>query len=324
VSRRVLVTGCAGFIGSTLTDALLAREVDVRGVDAFTDYYERERKVQNIEAARASPRFELVEADLTVADLRQLLDGVDVVYHLAGQPGVRASWADGFAGYLSNNVTATQRLLEAARSSRTARIVFASSSSIYGNAPSYPVTESTLPRPHSPYGVTKLAAEHLCSLYADNWGLPVVSLRYFSVYGPRQRPDMAFDRFIRAGLTGAPINVFGSGSQVRDFTYVGDVVAATLAAGVSTVPSGTVCNVAGGSSISLLDVLPVIERAVGQQLRVEHQRAEAGDVERTGGSGARARDLLGWAPAVSIDEGLTAQCEWVAAHLSLERRTRGT
>ena len=310
---QALVTGCAGFIGSQLTDALLASGRRVRGVDAFTDYYDPARKRRNVAGALASDRFELVEADLCTTDIVELLDDVDVVFHLAGQPGVRVSWSDGFPLYVAQNVLATQRLLEATREHSVARLVYASSSSIYGNAPRFPVTEADLPRPHSPYGVTKLAAEHLCSLYAENWALPTVSLRYFSVYGPRQRPDMGFARFFDAALAGKPLPIFGSGNQIRDFTYSGDVVAATIAAGVADVEPGTVCNVAGGSSISVRQLIPLLAEIVGTDVAVEHLAAQPGDVDRTGGSIERARALLGWEPRVSLQEGLSAQFAWLGS-----------
>ncbi len=284
-----------------------SRGDDVRGVDSFTDYYDPARKRRNLQRASSDRRFELVEADLVDADLAALLDGVDVVFHLAGQPGVRVSWSDGFPLYVSRNVLATQSLLEAARSADLSRVVYASSSSVYGNAASYPVIETDLPRPHSPYGVTKLAAEHLCSLYAENWGLPTVSLRYFSVYGPRQRPDMGFTRFFAAIDEGRAIPVYGTGEQVRDFTYVGDVVAATIAAATAAVDPGTVCNVAGGSEISVNELVPLLADVTGRPVEVAHEPSQPGDVDRTGGSIDRARALLSWEPEVQLADGLAAQ-----------------
>src|SRR5687768_16907364 len=205
---RSIVTGSAGFIGSHLVDALLNRGDDVLGIDCFTPYYDRAAKRANLEAALASSSFEFIEADLRVADLVELLHDADLIFHQAAQPGVRLSWSEGFAEYVSHNVLATQRLLDAARAVEARRVVYASSSSVYGQAASYPTSEEQLPRPYSPYGVTKLAAEHLCSLYAETWGVPTVSLRYFSVYGPRQRPDMALHRLIKAGLSGEPFPLF--------------------------------------------------------------------------------------------------------------------
>jgi nucleoside-diphosphate-sugar epimerase len=307
---HTLVTGCAGFIGSHLTEAVLARGDRVLGVDAFTDYYEPSRKRENLAEARRDPRFELVEADLGTCDVAALLDGIDVVFHEAGQPGVRVSWADGFATYVERNVLATQRLLEGLLAVPVDRLVYASSSSVYGNAPRFPTSELDLPRPHSPYGVTKLAAEHLCSLYAENWGLPSVSLRYFSVYGPRQRPDMGFSRFLESALARDPIGVYGDGEQVRDFTYVGDVVAATILAGSLDLPAGTVCNIAGGSRTTVNEILGLLGELMGSSVRVEHLPEQPGDVRETGGTIDRAREALGWSPAVSMRDGLQAQLAW--------------
>ena len=228
---KALVTGAAGFIGSTLSAALVDRGIDVIGVDCFTDYYSREVKEDNLARLRQHPKFTFVEAALQTADLESLLDGVTVVYHLAAQAGVRKSWGDDFRIYTTNNVDATQRLLEAVKDRPLSRFVYASSSSVYGDIAAIPMREDVRLQPVSPYGVTKLAAEHLCHLYHVNFGVPAVSLRYFTVYGPRQRPDMGFHRFIRAALTGGAITLFGDGQQTRDFTYVGDAVAATMAAG---------------------------------------------------------------------------------------------
>ena len=228
---KALVTGVAGFIGSTLATALTDRGADVVGADCFTDYYARSIKEQNLAVLRTRPAFRLVEAALQTVDLDDLLDGVTHVFHLAAQAGVRGSWGDQFRTYTTNNVDATQRLLEAVKDRPIERLVYASSSSVYGDVAAIPMREDAYLQPVSPYGVTKLAAEHLCHLYYLNYGVPTVSLRYFTVYGPRQRPDMGFHRFIRADLTGAPISLFGDGEQTRDFTFVADIVAATMAAG---------------------------------------------------------------------------------------------
>jgi UDP-glucuronate 4-epimerase len=310
IPMRALVTGVAGFIGSHLAEALVNAGHAVRGVDCFTPYYELWRKQANLAPLAALRSFEAVEADLRTADLAALLEGVDVVFHLAGQPGVRLSWASGFRDYEEHNILVTQRLLEQAKGVGVRRFVFASSSSVYGNAPSYPTTEADVPRPHSPYGVTKLAAEHLCSLYAENWGVPTVSLRYFTVYGPRQRPDMAMHRFIDAALHGRPVTVFGDGEQVRDFTYVSDVVAANLAAAGGEVPPGTVLNVAGGSAITVNGVLDLLAQLTGRPLTVERQPAQPGDVLMTGGSVERARHAIDWQPDVALPAGLAEQVRW--------------
>jgi UDP-glucuronate 4-epimerase len=303
----VLITGVAGFVGSALARRLVAAGEEVVGVDCLTDYYDPGLKKDNLSTIPADG-FSFVREDVNTADLDSLLAGVSVVFHEAGQPGVRKSWGEDFATYVDANVLATQRLLEAARRSRDLqRLVYASSSSVYGNALSYPTTENDVPRPHSPYGVTKLAAEHLCSLYASNFGVPTVSLRYFTVYGPGQRPDMAFNRFIRATLAGEPIEVFGTGEQVRDFTFVDDVVDANLRAASHDVRPGSMYNVSGGTSISVNEVLDVLSDIAGAPIEVRRGEAVAGDVRQTGGSADKIREELGWEPSVDIVSGLRAQ-----------------
>jgi len=245
---RVVVTGAAGFIGSHLSERLLASGHEVVGIDCFADYYEKARKEQNLEKSRSSDRFYFEPADLVDADLTPLLDGAAVVYHLAGQPGVRPSWGNQFDRYVRDNVIATQRLLEALKDLPIKRFVFAGSSSVYGDAERFPTKETALPRPVSPYGVTKLAAEHLTTLYARNFGLPAVSVRYFTVYGPRQRPDMAFARFMQAMADGDDIEVFGDGEQTREFTYVSDAVDGTIKASTAEVV-GEIFNLGGGSRV---------------------------------------------------------------------------
>jgi nucleoside-diphosphate-sugar epimerase len=305
-----LVTGVAGFVGSTLADALLARGDRVLGVDCFTPYYERAAKEANLADARRADRFELIENDLRTCDIDALLDGVDVVFHQAAQAGVRLSWSDGFADYDGHNILATQRLLEGVKRAGGTKVVYASSSSVYGNAASYPTDEDDLPQPHSPYGVTKLAAEHLCNLYAANWNVPTVSLRYFTVYGPRQRPDMAIHRLLAAALSGASFPLYGDGSAVRDFTYVDDVVSANLAAADHDCPPGTVVNIAGGSSITMSELLALAADVVGEAPTIDRQPSQPGDVARTGGTIDRARRLLDWKPATDLRRGLTAQTAW--------------
>jgi nucleoside-diphosphate-sugar epimerase len=309
---HALVTGAAGFIGSHLTEALVAAGARVRAVDAFTDSYDPAVKRAN--AAQAG--VPVVAADLAVADLDGLLAGVDVVFHLAGQPGVRPSWSSGFSRYLDANVLATQRVLEAVREREGVRVVYASSSSVYGQAPRYPTSEDDLPAPHSPYGVTKLAGEHLCGLYAANHGVDTVALRYFSVYGPRQRPDMGLHRFCEAALDDKPLPLYGTGEQVRDVTYVGDVVAATLAAATAPLPPAAVLNVAGGGAVSVNVLLDLIADLVGRDLRIERLPEQPGDVAATGGTTDRARDLLGWRPRTDLAEGLAAQLAWHQAQRS--------
>lgn len=307
---QALVTGAAGFIGSTLVDHLLTEGHKVRGVECFVPFYAEAEKRANLVAALADPGFELVEADLRDTDLGALLDGVDVVFHLAAQAGVRTSWAAGFEDYVSLNVLATQRLLEACRGRAVDRLVYASSSSVYGQAARYPTDEADLPAPHSPYGVTKLAGEHLCRLYGANHGVPTVSLRYFTVYGPRQRPDMALHRLVEHGLAGTAFPLYGDGSQQREFTFVDDVVRATMAAATAPVRPGSVVNVAGGSETLLSELVDLVGETLGRPVTLDRRPAAAGDVARTGGSTERARRLLDWAPEVELRAGVEAQVTW--------------
>lgn len=308
---RALVTGAAGFIGSHLAQSLLSAGYRVLGVDALTDYYSVESKRRNLAALEGDGAFEFAELDLAACDVGEILRDVDVVFHQAGQPGVRASWAEQFDDYVSRNILTTQRLLDAAKGLTTLRrFVFASSSSVYGEAVRYPTTEADLPRPHSPYGVTKLAAEHLCGLYAGNWSVPTVALRYFTVYGSRQRPDMAMHRLIEASLTGGTFPMYGDGSQVRDFTHVSDIVAANLAAAEAEIPRGSVVNIAGGSSASLAEVISTVEKLVGQAVELGQRPSQAGDVKRTGADTSLARHLLGWEPRTALEDGLREQVEW--------------
>jgi len=311
---RILVTGVAGFIGSTLTERLASDGHDVVGIDNFSDFYDRRIKESNLLHLSQATGFTLVEEDLNKADLHALLDGVDVVYHLAGQPGVRKSWGNEFENYVDANIVATQRLLETIRSSAPSltRFVYASSSSAYGNAERYPTRETDRPQPLSPYGVTKLAGEYLVSLYAANFGVPSISLRYFTVFGPRQRPDMAFNRFISQALSGRALPVHGDGTQIREFTYVDDIVDANVRAGFASVKPGTVVNLSGGAAISVNDVLGLLEKIHGEPLQVIRGTAALGDVFRTGGSTDRAKEILGWEPRVGIEAGLTREYDWLA------------
>jgi UDP-glucuronate 4-epimerase len=308
---RALVTGCAGFIGSQLTDSLLADGHEVLGVDMLLDNYPWGIKLENLAGAREFDGFHFLPLDVSDAELEPLVEDCDVVFHLAAEPGVRSSWGSRFASYERNNVLATQRLLEAVKPWPEKRVVYASSSSVYGDAERLPTGEDTRPQPFSPYGVTKLAAEHLCSLYHGNFGLETVSLRYFSVYGPRQRPDMAFNRFCRAALAGEPLTVFGDGEQTRDFTFVADVVAATRAAAVSRSAPGRTYNVGGGSRVSVNEALELIASFSGRPLDVRYVDRERGDVRDTGAETERARRDLGFRPATSVEEGLCAEFEWV-------------
>jgi UDP-glucuronate 4-epimerase len=308
---RYVVTGSAGFVGSHVCEALLARGDEVDGVDAFTDYYDPAIKRTNTASLARYETFRGFDLDLAGVDLDDVLDGVlagaDAVIHLAAQPGVRLSWSDGFALYVERNIAASQRLLEAARRTCVPRLVLASSSSVYGNATQQPIHEDAPTRPFSPYGVTKLAMEHLASAYAANWGLATVVLRYFTLYGPGQRPDMALHRFIAAVAAGRPVPVYGDGKQVRDFTYVADAAAATLAAVEADVAPASVFNVSGGSPATVRDLLHLVSDHVGRPPIMRHLPAQAGDVLATHGATARARGELGWQPEVSLDDGVKLQ-----------------
>jgi UDP-glucuronate 4-epimerase len=308
---RALVTGCAGFIGSHLAESLLADGHEVVGIDCFTDNYPHAHKQANLAAARDHDRFSFANADLVTVDAERLLDGCDVVFHLAAEPGVRSSWGQRFDRYLRNNVRATQRLLEASAHTPERRIVYASSSSVYGESERLPTPEDAAPQPLSPYGVTKLAAEQLCRLYHANHGVDAVALRFFSVYGPRQRPDMAFRRFCEAAVARAPIDIYGDGRQTRDFTFVGDVVAAARSAAVADGVAGEAYNIGGGSRVSLAAALELLARIAGRPLDIRRHERESGDVQDTGADISRARDALGFTPATDLAAGLRAEFEWV-------------
>ncbi len=302
-----LVTGAAGFIGSHLCDLLLAEGDQVRGVDCFTDYYPRDRKLANISPLAREDRFELVEGDLADIHLVDVLDGVDVVYHLAAQPGVRSSWGPDFATYVKHNVLATQRLLEACRGKPPSKLIFASSSSVYGDAASYPTSENARPQPVSPYGVTKLAAEHLCEVYRINFGLPTVSLRLFTVYGPRQRPDMAFARLVERAVRGGVFELYGDGEQTRDFTYVGDVVRAMRDAADSNWVG--VANVGGGMQVSMNEVIARLSK-ICAPIEVLRKAPSPGDVRNTGADVNVATTGFGYKPRTKLEEGLRAMVDW--------------
>ena len=311
---RAVVTGAAGFIGSHLVDRLLAEGHEVVGIDAFRDYYPPALKERNLAAALAHPAFRLRRADLLdlLADQGLLaeLAGADCLYHLAAQPGIRASWGRSFRAYSDDNVLATQVVLEACAMAGVAKVVYGSSSSVYGDAGQLPFHEETPCRPVSPYGVTKLAGEHLCRLYARTHGLDVVVLRFFSVYGPRQRPDMAFARFMAALRRGEPLRLYG-GDQTRDFTYVDDIVAGLVAA--PSAPGGSVINLGGGERVSLRQALAALAEVTGLQPEVAVDEPQAGDARHTWASLARARELLDYEPRVRLHEGLQAQWEWLLA-----------
>ena len=306
-----LVTGAAGFIGSHLSERLLAEGLDVVGVDAFTDAYDPALKRANLETARQHPRFRLLELDLASDDLTALPEA-QVVFHQAAQAGVRPSWGSEFQIYVERNILATQRLLERYRDAGLERFVYASSSSVYGEAERWPTPESALPRPVSPYGVSKLAGEHLALLYARRTGRPTVALRYFTVYGPRQRPDMAFHRFCRALIRGEEIAVYGDGRQSRDFTFVADAVEACWRAWTTPAAAG-VYNVGGGSELELIEAIHILERSLGKTARLRFEPSPPGDPRRTRADATRLQTDLGFTPAVRVTEGLPREADWARA-----------
>jgi nucleoside-diphosphate-sugar epimerase len=304
---RALVTGCAGFIGSHLCERLIADGHRVTGVDSFSDFYPRARKEANLVRLGDDPAFDLVELDLAEDPLDGLLQEVDDVYHLAAQTGVRGSFGETFAVYARNNIGATQRLLEAASAAPDLRrFVFASSSSVYGDASVSPTPEDLPPAPVSPYGMTKVATEQLAGVYHRRSGLPIVGLRYFTAYGPRQRPDMAFHRFISSALAGEEISIYGDGRQLRDYTYVGDVVEATVRAGADG-RLGQIYNVGGGSPAELLDVISLLEELLARTIRCRFLERADGDAAHTHADVSRAAADFGFAPATSLRDGLIAQ-----------------
>jgi UDP-glucose 4-epimerase len=318
--RRIVVTGAAGFIGSHLVDRLLADGCDVVGVDSFEDYYPRPYKEANLVGARSSDRFSLVTDNLLAlasgdgardgeSQLVRLFADADCVVHLAAQAGVRASWGRSFRIYTENNVLATQLVLEASRTAGVPKLVYASSSSVYGDTDQLPMREDANCRPVSPYGVTKLAGEQLCRLYFRNHGVPTVSLRFFTVYGPRQRPDMAFHIFLRALLEGRPLEIYGEGNQTRDFTFVSDIVEGIVLAMQGR--DGAVYNLGGGSRVTLLEAIRTLESASGCKAQVKGESVQAGDVKHTWADLSLATDELGYAPQVLLDEGLRREAEWL-------------
>ena len=331
-SATCLVTGVAGFVGSHLAEMLLSLGHSVVGVDCFTNYYARSIKQQNLAHLLASDRFTLLSADLLELDLPALLSGtadtfeegrrgsdpelavtkrrVDYVFHLAAQAGVRASWGRSFEIYTRNNVLATQRLLEAARDVPPTKFVYASSSSVYGDAERYPTAEDVTPHPVSPYGVSKLAGEHLCSLYWRNYGVPTASLRYFTVYGPRQRPDMAFHRFVRSMVQASEIEIYGDGEQTRDFTYVEDAVKGTIQAAMADV-SGEVFNIGGGSRVAVNEVIKNLEAILQRRAKVKYIAEQKGDVRHTSADISKAKLLLEYQPNILLKEGLSREAAWV-------------
>jgi UDP-glucose 4-epimerase len=304
-----------GFIGSTLAEALVESGTRVIGVDSFLEYYPRSVKERNLKVLSASPRFELREGPLQDMELPRLLDDCERVFHLAAQAGVRTSWGSEFTIYTDNNILATQRLLEAAVGTQIRSFVFASSSSVYGDSAPLPMVEDVPLHPVSPYGVSKLAAEKLCELYFLNHRVPTVSLRYFTVYGPRQRPDMAFHRLLKCALEGTPFRLFGDGHQTRDFTFVTDAVAATIAASERG-RGGAVYNIGGGSRVSMLEVIQTVREVTGRDLQVVMEQEQKGDMRDTYADTSAAWRDLGYAPRTSLREGLQREWDWIRGQSS--------
>jgi nucleoside-diphosphate-sugar epimerase len=310
MAQSALVTGCAGFIGSHLCEALLNRGWRVTGIDSLLDNYHYGVKIKNLYPLLQHPGFRFVEDDLTKAPLKDIVKNCGYIFHQAGQPGVRGSWGEQFDTYVVNNVLATQRLLEAAKHRGIRKFVFASTSSVYGSTSILPTAEDHLPAPFSPYGVTKLAAEHLCGLYHKNYGIPVVSLRYFTVYGPRQRPDMAISRFIHCILGGKPITVYGDGKQRRDFTYIDDIVKANILAAESPA-TGEVFNVGSGKPVELIYVIGMLERITAKKASLEFMLIQRGDVRDTWADIRKISGMLDFEPSTPLETGLERQIEYI-------------
>lgn len=308
------VSGACGFIGSNLSRVLLEAGHRVLGVDVFTENYPEVLKTRNLEKLQEFPMFEFLRQDLLEADIHKLLEGKDAIFHVAGQPSVQNSWGDDFQTYVERNVSLTHKLLRAALETGVQKFVNSSSSSIYGKVKTTPTLEDDPINPVSPYGVTKLAAEHLCTLYGKEFGLNTVSLRYFTVYGPRQRPDMAFNKLIRAAINGTPFPLHGDGSQIRDFTFVGDVVNANILAMENKVPAGTIVNIGGGSPVTMTDVIEKIENSLQVEIKIEREGFGFGNPLVTSADCTRASELLGWMPKTTIDVGLQLQIDWQLEH----------
>ncbi len=312
---KVVVTGAAGFIGSHLAESLIREGYHVIGIDSFTNYYPRTTKELNLKSLLASPDFDFIEGDLLEIDLAALLRGARYVFHEAAQAGVRGSWGDSFEIYMRNNIFATQKLLESVKDLRSLScLIFASSSSIYGDAEKFPTSEKALPKPVSPYGVTKLACEHLCRVYQKSFGVPITILRYFTVYGPRQRPDMAFYRFIKAMTQKRQFTVYGNGEQTRNFTYISDIVEANILA-MKNSPSGEIFNIGGGTQISVNKVIRLLEGILGYKASIQYSDWQKGDAYHTGADVSYAKHKLGYVPKINIKEGLQKQVEWQVSRI---------
>ncbi len=307
---KCLVTGAAGFIGSHLCRKLLEQNHEVLGVDVFTDFYPKWMKERSVEPLKKEKNFEFLQKDLNELDLKDILKNIDTVFHLAAQAGVRSSWGENFSVYSKNNIEATQNLLEASRDSKISKFIYASSSSVYGLCPELPMKETSPLFPFSPYGVTKLAAEQLCLLYHKNYGVPAVSLRFFTVYGPGQRPDMAFHKFFKSIAEDKEISIFGDGNQTRDFTYVDDIIEANLAC-IGKGKPGEIYNIGGGNRKNLNDTFPLLEEICGKKMKITKHAAQKGDVPHTFASIEKARTGLDYSPQTRLQEGLKDEWRWI-------------
>lgn len=308
---KVVVTGCAGFVGSHLTERLLSEGMEVSGIDCFTDYYPRELKERNLANARNDRNFTMVPSSILDIDLARVFDGASYVFHQAAQAGVRHSWGNSFGEYTQNNILATQRLLEACRDSGVRRFIYASSSSVYGDVSSLPMKETDATRPVSPYGLSKLAGEHLCHLYNRNYGINTVSLRYFTVYGPRQRPDMAFNKFINSMISGRKIELYGDGEQTRDFTFVSDIVEANILSMRSEKGGSEIYNIGGGSRTTVNACIKTLEGLMGKKANMAYLPAQKGDVQHTYADTSKAAKDLSYSPKVKLGYGLRKEVEWI-------------
>ncbi|MEM4346992.1 MAG: GDP-mannose 4,6-dehydratase [Candidatus Altiarchaeota archaeon] len=307
---RCFVTGCAGFIGSHIVEKLLDLGHEVIGIDCFTDYYARKIKESNIEKAKQNRNFKFIEANILNLNLKKILSNIEYIFHEAAQGGVRKSWGKDFEIYTQNNILATQKLLEACKELKIKKFIYASSSSVYGDVKKFPMKENSITKPISPYGVSKLAAENLCQLYWKNFSVPCISLRYFTVYGPRQRPDMAFHKFIKAILLGKNFEVYGSGEQTRDFTFVSDIVEANILA-MNSNAEGEIFNIGGGSRISINEIIKILEEITNRKADVSYIEKQKGDMADTIADISKARKILGYKPKVKIKEGLKKEVEWI-------------
>ena len=310
MSKKAFVTGCSGFIGSHLSEALVDLGWEVIGVDCFNDNYSRNIKEANMKFLLLQPSFRFISDDLMNIQLNSYLEDIDFIFHQAGQPGVRGSWGSQFDTYVTNNILVTQRLLESAKKHNIKKFVYASSSSVYGNTKKFPTSELHLPKPFSPYGLTKLAAENLCGLYYENYGVPVVSLRYFTVFGPRQRPDMAISQFINLINEGDTLDIYGDGKQKRDFTYVEDIVRANILAANSKV-EGEVFNVGSGNPVELIEVINSLEKKIGKKAKLNYINKQKGDVRDTYADSSKIEEMLGFRPLVDLETGLEKQVEYM-------------